>query len=183
MAQFRIALNSEITQAILENLEAIRAKQHRGELPEYPQFVRNLMKDGDTPGLELLHACVGASGEAGETLDLAKKVYFYDKSLDVDKLIEEMGDQRFYYQALLNLLGLRDEDIVAENMRKLSIRYASGKFSKEQANARADKDPGARSFIGQPEQGVAQPLPPRYDIPSSPNLGVPEVNSEGGTHD
>jgi len=74
--------------------------------------------------------------------------------VDVAHIIEEMGDLRWYYQAMLNTLGLTDEDIQAANTVKLMKRYPSGVYSNQQAIERADKAPpepgSARSFIGKP---------------------------------
>ena len=75
----------------------------------------------------------------------------------LENLLEEMGDFRFYYQKLLNMLGITDADVQAANYVKLAERYASGKYSDVQALARADKDaPTPRNWIGKPAEESKQ---------------------------
>lgn len=111
----------------------------RATIPLYPEFVQHLMKGMDTPAQEMIHAAVGIAGEGGEVLDLAKKVWIYGKPLDMEALIKELGDLRFYYQAMLNLYGLTDELVIAQNVKKLRARYSEGVYSDAQAIAQADK--------------------------------------------
>ena len=82
---------------------------------------------------------VGVSGEAGELLDVVKKHCVYQKQIDIPHIIEEAGDILFYLTGLLNELDLSLEDCIDANREKLSRRYASGRYSNEQAIARADK--------------------------------------------
>lgn len=124
----------------------------------------------DNPHGSALHAAVGCAGEGGELLDCVKKVFIYGKAWDtVDKktgqtalenLIEEMGDFRFYYQKLLNMLGLTDEDIQAHNYVKLRERYSSGVYTDAHALERADKAKEPQ-FVGHTLAG----LPPAPEIP------------------
>ena len=87
----------------------------------------------------MLHMAVGVSGEAGELLDVVKKHCVYQKQIDIPHIIEEAGDILFYLTGLLNELDLSLEDCINANREKLSRRYASGRYSNEQAIARADK--------------------------------------------
>ncbi len=141
MAQFHIQLPPEYMQKLGRDMADVRDAQDntRVELPLYPEFVHHLMKNMPTPVEELHHAATGMAGEAGEVLDLSKKVWVYGRELDAEKFIEELGDVRFYYQAMLNFFGVTDEMVQAQNVIKLRKRYASGHFTNEQANARADK--------------------------------------------
>lgn len=139
MSKYTIELTPEIHSAIKANNNRMTERIGDGSLPPYPAFVNNLFKEMASAHDELHHAGTGIASEAGEILDITKKVWVYRKPLDVLHLLEELGDLRYYYQAALNMLGLKDEDIVAENMNKLSVRYADGKYSNEQAIARADK--------------------------------------------
>jgi len=151
MATFKIEIPDGAFENIRSDIRDVLVRQLSNELPSYPQFVKNLAKDMPTPAEELHHASTGISGEAGEILDQTKKVWVYGKPLDIRHLIEELGDLRFYYQAILNMLDLTDADIQALNMKKLSVRYASGKYSDAQAIGRADKKiESPRNFIGMP---------------------------------
>jgi phosphoribosyl-ATP pyrophosphohydrolase len=160
---------------------AVDVAMDKGEVPNYPTFVKNLMKDGDTAAEEFAHSAMGLVGEAAEVSEIAKKVRYYDKVLPHDKLLEEMGDLRFYYQALLNEFGLTDEMVVAQNVKKLRVRYASGKFSTEQANARADKAEGKveepRKFMSdtKPTAGLYSNIPtPELQKMAAGNIPVAE---------
>ena len=106
---------------------------------DYSDFVAALFKDMKSPTLNLLHAAVGISGEAGELLDAVKKHWAYEKDLDKENVIEELGDLEFYMQALRNEIGVPRSYILSQNIAKLSKRYATLKYSNEQAQERADK--------------------------------------------
>ena len=87
----------------------------------------------------LIHLALGISGEAGEILDTIKKHTIYNKPLDVENLIEELGDMEFFLEALRQELNVSRDTIIAANKAKLSKRYNKGSYSNEQAIARADK--------------------------------------------
>lgn len=105
----------------------------------YGEFVHNLVKEMGSSTQNILHAAVGISGEAGELLDAVKKHWAYDKPLDRANVIEELGDLEFYTAALRMLIGASRTEVLSANVAKLSVRYASGSYSNEQAQARADK--------------------------------------------
>ena len=67
----------------------------------YDNFVRNLFKPMTEPFMAL-HAALGVSGEAGELADAVKKEYIYMKPRDRKNIVEELGDLRFYIQAVQN---------------------------------------------------------------------------------
>ena len=92
----------------------------------------------DTPNMQLIHAAMGISGEAGELVDCIKKHAIYGQELDISNLVEELGDIEFYLEALRQLLKINREDILEANIRKLSVRYKS-RFTTEESAARADK--------------------------------------------
>jgi len=91
----------------------------------------------------ILHMAVGISGEAGELLDAIKKRVIYDKTLDRENVIEELGDLEFYMEGLRQELNITREQTLAHNVNKLltgkNARFAKGKYSNEQAQTRADK--------------------------------------------
>lgn len=106
-----------------------------------------------------LHGAVGLSGESGEVLDMIKKHWVYDKSLDVPKLLEEMGDTLHYFFQIiikLNEIGVYCDlnTIMANNVTKLRKRYPNG-FTKEDAIARRDTTGGVEvaggaGLVGRP---------------------------------
>lgn len=107
---------------------------------EYSEFVEKLFKQFPTEKETLHHAGTGVCSEAGEIIDITKGVWVYGKNLDIDHLIEELGDLRFYYQAMLNILGITDQDIISANFDKLSRRYPDLVYKDEHAQARLDKN-------------------------------------------
>lgn len=114
---------------------------------DYEQFVVGLMKAGEeilsslTPEkAEMMHMAAGVSGEAGELLDAIKKHVFYNKALDLENTIEELGDLEFYMQGLRSLLDISRDEVLQHNYNKLSKRYHKGTYSDEQAIRREDKN-------------------------------------------
>lgn len=71
----------------------------------------------------LMLSGMGLGGEAGEVLDHCKKVAFHGKAMDVDKLVEEMGDVLWYYALMLHTYGLSLDTIMERNVHKLCARY------------------------------------------------------------
>lgn len=88
---------------------------------------------------QLIHMSMGISGEAGELLDAIKKCTMYHQPLDMENVIEEIGDIEFYLEGLRQHLGLTREQTLAHNYKKLRKRYYDGQFSNEAAKTRADK--------------------------------------------
>ncbi len=104
-------------------------------LAKAPHLIIETLTDD---GVDMLHAAVGISGEAGELLDAVKKAVIYNKPLDRENVIEELGDLEFYMAQLRQRLGVTRTQTLAANMAKLSKRYADG-YSDAAAQARADK--------------------------------------------
>lgn len=104
----------------------------------YDIFVEKLFKRGAACG-DFMHAAIGVCGEAGELGDAIKKHIVYGRELDIKNVIEELGDLRFYMQALMNLIGISEQQVLQHNALKLSERYQRLEYSDEAAIARADK--------------------------------------------
>lgn len=126
--------------------------------PTYSEFVSALTKPGNAIRSELtpedchrLHMAVGVSGESGELLDAIKKSTIYRKPLDVRNVKEECGDILFYVTGLLNSIGSNIDEVIAENVAKLSLRYQAMTYSNEAAIQRLDKEHGAEIKGPEPE--------------------------------
>lgn len=89
----------------------------------------------------LWHMATGVAGEAGELLDCVKKAVIYNKELDLENLIEELGDLEFYMEGLRQPLGITRDDVLKANMKKLEERYKAFHYSDQAAQDRADKLP------------------------------------------
>jgi NTP pyrophosphatase (non-canonical NTP hydrolase) len=81
---------------------------------------------------------LGIAGEAGELVDAVKKHVIYDKDLDLDNVIEELGDLEFYLEGFRDALGLDRSHIISYNMEKLTERYPIS-YSNKDAIERKDK--------------------------------------------
>lgn len=112
---------------------------------DYSNYVKALVKPGDeilaklTPNeANIIHMTLGISGEAGELLDAIKKATMYRKPLDMENVIEELGDLEFYLEAFRQALGIDRNTVIDLNMKKLSKRYGD-KYSDQAAIERKDK--------------------------------------------
>lgn len=113
---------------------------------QYDILVKALLKSGKdiqasltASEANLVHLALGIAGEAGEVLDAIKKAAIYNKPLDRENIIEELGDLEFYMEGLRQAIGVAREEVIEANVQKLRKRYSSGKYSDKQAQDRADK--------------------------------------------
>lgn len=104
----------------------------------YDDFVRRLFKVENRRDM-LTHAVMGIAGEAGELVDAIKKHVIYNKPLDLANVLEELGDLRFYMEALMNQLDITDQNVLQHNANKLATRYKGLTYSDTAAIVRADK--------------------------------------------
>lgn len=111
----------------------------------YSDFVSALCKPGADIKVELTpqqahgwHMATGVSGEAGELLDAIKKWAIYQKPLDLENVVEELGDLEFYMEGLRQCVGISRDDIIIANTEKLAKRYGE-KYSNAAAIERKDK--------------------------------------------
>lgn len=84
-------------------------------------------------------AADGLSGEAGEIIDLMKKIKFHGKPWNEEnrqKLIDEAGDIAWYWMQLCMALEVDPEEVMLRNIEKLQSRYPGGKFSVERSENR-----------------------------------------------
>ena len=105
---------------------------------DYSEFVAARFTKRCTGEDGLMHCAVGISGEGGELLDAVKKLWVYGKPLDRQNAIEELGDIEFYAAAMRSLLDVSREEVIAQNVAKLSKRYPTT-YTDELAIARLDK--------------------------------------------
>lgn len=111
----------------------------------YHAFVRSLCKSGEdivaqfTPErAHIVHMAMGMSGEAGELLDSVKKTVIYNKPIDRENIIEELGDMYWYMTGMMDYLGVTIQDVVEANVDKLRKRYPDA-YTDTAAQKRADK--------------------------------------------
>lgn len=74
----------------------------------------------------LINAALGLTGEAGEVADLVKKCYYQGHDLDMDAIVEELGDVAWYIALACQALGFSMEEVLRMNIEKLQKRYPDG---------------------------------------------------------
>lgn len=74
----------------------------------------------------LVYIATTLCGEAGELANYVKKVVWHGHKLDVNKLIDELGDTLWYIAIGAHLLGVELGDVGARNLDKLAKRYPDG---------------------------------------------------------
>ena len=91
----------------------------------------------------LLTACLGLAAEAGEFIEVPKKMFFQGKPLteaEVFHLKRELGDVMWYWINACRALNLDPNEVIAENVRKLENRYPGGSFDAYQSEHRKPGD-------------------------------------------
>jgi len=120
-------------------------------IEQHKRMVAILSKPGEdvltdlTPhSANALHMAVGVSGEAGELLDAIKKHAIYCRDVDLENVIEELGDVEFYLEGIRTAFNISREDTLKHNLGKLltgsKARYAEQVYSNTQAQTRQDKE-------------------------------------------
>ena len=102
----------------------------------HAELVQKLSKRGEdiiaqlTPEkAHLWHMATGISGESGELEDAIKKHVIYNKPLDRENVIEELGDLEFYMEGMRQGLGITREEVLLSNIAKLAKRYPKMEYS------------------------------------------------------
>jgi NTP pyrophosphatase (non-canonical NTP hydrolase) len=80
----------------------------------------------------MLYAALKLTGEAGEVSDYIGKWVGQGHNLDMDRLIEELGDVLWYIALFSKLTGVSLQEIADRNIEKLERRYPQG-FSVEKS--------------------------------------------------
>jgi NTP pyrophosphatase (non-canonical NTP hydrolase) len=96
----------------------------------YEALIESLGETNESVNISrLLTGAIGQSSEAGEYLDIVKKIVFQGKEFDAttkNKLISELGDCIFYFTQSLIALDVSLEEVIQANVNKLSERYPNG---------------------------------------------------------
>ena len=111
----------------------------------YESFVLSRVK----PGVEIAgeitplkahldHMALGAAGEVGELVDAIKRFTIYNKPLNYDNVIEELGDLEFYMQGIRGACMITRGEVLAANIAKLTTRYPKT-YTDQHAIERKDK--------------------------------------------
>lgn len=91
----------------------------------------------------LITGALGLGSESGEFQEIVKKMLFQGKPLTEENLFHmkrELGDIIWYWISACRALDLDPNDVIAENVRKLSARYPGGSFDPFYSENRKEGD-------------------------------------------
>ena len=94
---------------------------------------------GNNQYARILQGLMGLNGEAGECIDILKKVLFQGHDLDKERLAGELGDVAWYLAVSADAIGYDLETIFKKNIEKLNKRYPNG-FDAEKSVHRSEGD-------------------------------------------
>jgi NTP pyrophosphatase (non-canonical NTP hydrolase) len=112
---------------------------------EFEAYINSLTKLKEAGcDIERLDTAVsGAMAEAGEAMEIVKKLKFQGKEWNEDvkyHLYREAGDLIFYWINFCLALNLDPNEVIAENVRKLESRYPGGSFDAHYSENRKEGD-------------------------------------------
>lgn len=90
------------------------------------------------PYIRILEGLMGLNGEAGEAIDIMKKVLFQNHGFDREHLAKELGDIAWYLAIAADAIGYDLETILKMNVDKLKARYPDGFNAEHSQNRSAD---------------------------------------------
>ncbi len=112
---------------------------HRSMVARLMKKGEDILKTLSPEQVEVWHMSSCICGEAGELFDAIKKWAIYNKQIDMENVIEELGDLEFYIEGVRNKLGIQRQDTIKHNYDKLSRRYEGLMYSDKAAQERVDK--------------------------------------------
>jgi NTP pyrophosphatase (non-canonical NTP hydrolase) len=93
---------------------------------EYQTAAARTMNPRLNDGERLLDAAAGVAEEAGEVLAQVRKHLYQERSLDREKLTEELGDVLWCIAVAATAAGISLEEVAARNTQKLASRWPDG---------------------------------------------------------
>ena len=91
----------------------------------------------------LMTGAIGLTAEAGELIEIVKKMLFQGKPLNEENLFHmkrELGDIMWYWINTCRALDLDPNEVIAENVKKLQSRYPGGQFDVFHSENRKEGD-------------------------------------------
>ena len=91
----------------------------------------------------LLTGAVGLSAEAGELMEIVKKLIFQGKPVNEETIFHmkrELGDVMWYVMQVLMALNVELDEVVQMNVEKLVKRYPGGEFDPYYSENRQEGD-------------------------------------------
>lgn len=108
----------------------------------HQDYIRSLngLRDQGLDIARIDTALTGLNSEAGEALDILKKLKFQEKvwTPEVrDHMLKELSDVAFYFAEACIALQVEPEEIEQINVDKLTARYPEKRFSVERSENRS----------------------------------------------
>lgn len=76
--------------------------------------------------MDMFHAALGLSDEAGEFASAIKATLVYNKGMDLINLVEELGDAMWFISLAADTLEVPLAVVMEANVAKLQVRYSEG---------------------------------------------------------
>lgn len=94
------------------------------KIQEYQEFVKGMKVYPEQ--YAVIYPALGLSGESGEIAEKVKKSLRGDKPLVKEDVLKELGDVLWYITSMSDDLGYTLEDVMNQNIEKLSSRKERG---------------------------------------------------------
>ena len=139
-------LNFNMTQVIdtKKYIEFVRETTSKAS-SDFPSLLSRLteleVEDANVP--RLMTAAFGISAEAGELVEIIKKIFLQGKPYNEENVIhmkKEAGDILWYMSQLCIALDTTFEELMEINYQKLSARYPEGTFDIHRSENRVEGD-------------------------------------------
>ena len=101
-------------------------------LKGYQELCKKTARVFDNKEREIMAWGLGIAGEAGDVAGCIKKTYAQDE-VQILGIRENLGDTMWYIAMICNFYGWNFDDVLRENIDKLSKRYKSGGFTTDEA--------------------------------------------------
>lgn len=103
----------------------IKEQKTKADINDYQELCKLTAKKFDTPEKEILTWGLGIAGEAGDVASCIKKTFAHDNDQKAG-IKENMGDALWYVAMICNFFGWKMQELLDENIEKLSKRYPKG---------------------------------------------------------
>ena len=112
------------------------------KIEDLKESLDNIQNNSDIDVPRLLTGALGLGSEAGEFVEIVKKMVLQGKPADKDNIFHmkrELGDIMWYWVTACMSLGLDPVEVITENQKKLEDRYGE-QFTINQSEVRAKGD-------------------------------------------
>ena len=112
------------------------------DLEALSESFNKIEKESSIKTPRLLTAALGLGSEAGEFVEIVKKMFLQGKPPSEDNIFHmkrELGDIMWYWVTACAALNLDPYEVISENQKKLAARYGE-KFEVERSEVRKDGD-------------------------------------------